>query len=163
MLGALGRAWLSEPAVEPDEVRSSTGERTARRAVPTCEGYAFEGACWHVGTLTRGDGKEHQRPGRSKGDREPDRMLGAFGRAWLSEPAVEPDEIRSSTGERTARRAVPTQGRLRLRPPGGFVQSSDRFTARDDQGAMGTAQKVSAARPFVPRSKVFWLQFLLSR
>jgi hypothetical protein len=34
-LGALGRAWLSEPAVEQDEVWSSTGERTARRAVPT--------------------------------------------------------------------------------------------------------------------------------
>ena len=48
-----GRAGLSEPAVDPIEVRISVRERTARRAVPTSEGGAFEGS---VGTVTWGQG-----------------------------------------------------------------------------------------------------------
>ena len=35
LLRALGRAWLSEPAVGMIVIRASVRERTARRAVPT--------------------------------------------------------------------------------------------------------------------------------
>ena len=35
LLRALGRAWLSEPAVGAIVIRASVRERTARRAVPT--------------------------------------------------------------------------------------------------------------------------------
>jgi hypothetical protein len=49
-----GRAGLSEPAVDPIEVRISVRERTARRAVPTSEGGAFEGRRGHGDMGTRG-------------------------------------------------------------------------------------------------------------
>ena len=45
-----------------------------------------------------------------KGRPETGMSAWTLGRAWLSEPAVELDVVRNSTGERTARRAVPTQG-----------------------------------------------------
>ena len=59
-LTALGRAGCPQPAVDQienrisHEVRSPIRERTARRAVPTSEGGAFEGRRGHGDMGTRG-------------------------------------------------------------------------------------------------------------
>ena len=58
-----GRAGLSEPAVEPIDVRISVREWTARRAVRTQRGGAARG---HVGTGTWGEAKGS---GQKKGGR----------------------------------------------------------------------------------------------
>ena len=71
-------------------------------------------------------------------------IRGALGRAGLSEPAVELGEVRMSLGERTARRAVPTQGRCRL--------------CRDAVPTLPKADAARAARGAAPTLRIAGIQ-----